>query len=323
MGIKLGDIAISDLKVGDTQVGKVYLGEEVVWQKAAVKALKFTLLDSLDSTATLSLEPFLGNYSHAHSFEYSYDGSLWSTLTIGTKYPYVNGVIYVRGYNPTYGVCEYTGTAPLNNPSKCVRFASEGTSKYKVSGNLMDLVDYNTTPTTIPSGSSFSCLFNGSTHIYDASELVFGAENITNGAYHYMFTGCSNMAYGPQTINPTIMTPCACAWAFSRCSAMETPPTLPCTTLGQNCYFGMFDQSGITSAPDLLAANLVSSCYANMFTLTTKLHSIRCLAISNISAGTNRWFENAPSTGTFIKKAGTSWSRGVSGIPTGWTVVEE
>jgi hypothetical protein len=55
------------------------------------------------------------------------------------------------------------------------------------------------------------------------------------------------------------------------------------------------------------------------------LQYIKCLA-TDISAGycTYNWVQNVPSSGgVFVKKSGTSWTTGDSGIPSGWTVIEE
>ena len=60
-----------------------------------------------------------------------------------------------------------------------------------------------------------------------------------------------------------------------------------------------------------------------MFNGCTNLNSITCLA-TDISASscTTNWLKNVAATGTFYKASSmTSWESGVSGIPTGWTVL--
>lgn len=101
---------------------------------------------------------------------------------------------------------------------------------------------------------------------------------------------------------------------------------LPATALTQSCYAYMFHSCGtLIKAPTLPAATLVSQCYALMFNMCYNLQYIKCLA-TDISAGycTYNWVQNVPSSGgVFVKKSGTSWTTGDSGIPTGWTVIEE
>lgn len=98
---------------------------------------------------------------------------------------------------------------------------------------------------------------------------------------------------------------------------------LPATSLADSCYQDMFRKSTIETAPELPANILAAGCYATMFADCTSLNNIRCLA-TNISATdcTSGWVTNVPgSVGTFVKHPNmSSWTRGVNGIPTGWTV---
>jgi len=79
----------------------------------------------------------------------------------------------------------------------------------------------------------------------------------------------------------------------------------------------------LTSAPVLPATSLVSGCYKTMFKNCSSLNTVTCLATS-ISAAecTQNWLYGVASTGTrtFTKAQGVTWSTGVSGIPSGWTV---
>lgn len=100
---------------------------------------------------------------------------------------------------------------------------------------------------------------------------------------------------------------------------------LPATTLANHCYSNMFEAcTSLATAPALPATALTSYCYYYMFKGCTSLNYIKCLAtsISATQAHTN-WVQGVSPTGTFVKKAGVSWSSGASGIPSGWTVIEE
>ena len=62
-----------------------------------------------------------------------------------------------------------------------------------------------------------------------------------------------------------------------------------------------------------------------MFNSCSNINYIKCLA-TNISATdcTNGWVNRVTSTGTFVKNPDmASWTTGTSGIPTGWTVIDE
>ena len=102
--------------------------------------------------------------------------------------------------------------------------------------------------------------------------------------------------------------------------------SLPAETLVQSCYANMFmNCSNLTTAPDLPAVTPALYCYNNMFTYCTSLNRIRCYLDPNGSYQyTPNWLWGVSSSGTFIKKTGTTWISGAQyGIPDGWTVIEE
>ena len=81
--------------------------------------------------------------------------------------------------------------------------------------------------------------------------------------------------------------------------------------------------ASLTTAPELPATILATHCYSNMFYGCSKLNRIKMLA-TDISASNclTDWVKAVSSTGTFVKhKNMTSLLGGVSGIPNGWTVV--
>ena len=61
---------------------------------------------------------------------------------------------------------------------------------------------------------------------------------------------------------------------FEDCKNLTSAPDLPAMTLASSCYSNMFSGcTGLTSAPDLPAMTLASSCYSNMFSGCTGLTS--------------------------------------------------
>ena len=78
--------------------------------------------------------------------------------------------------------------------------------------------------------------------------------------------------------------------------------------------------TSLTTAPELPATTLATSCYAYMFDDCSSLNYIKCLAINFGSYSTDDWVTGVSSTGTFVKASSASWSTGASGIPSGWTV---
>ena len=137
-----------------------------------------------------------------------------------------------------------------------------------------------------------------------------------------------SMTHGDNFQSATAMeSECELAALFSGSSIISAENVvLPAISLTNGCYFMMFrDCTGLTTAPALPAMTLASDCYSGMFYGCTNLNSITCLA-TNISAEgcTTNWVNGVAATGTFTKAASmTSWTTGVRGIPSGWTVVDK
>lgn len=152
--------------------------------------------------------------------------------------------------------------------------------------------DYDTVPYTY----SFQYLFYNCTTIVDATRLVLDRK-LKSYAYVYMFYGCTNLLYAPE---------------------------LPATTLSTGCYRYMFRNcKNLIKAPVLPALKLVSYCYEYMFTTCSDLAEITMLATdksaSNCMLG---WLSGVKSKGTFYKNKDATWTTtGVSGVPSGWTVI--
>ena len=95
-------------------------------------------------------------------------------------------------------------------------------------------------------------------------------------------------------------------------------------TLITGCYREMFTNcSKITNAPELPATTLVESCYKNIFYRCENLNSITVYA-DDISATncTTDWLYGVAAKGTFRNLGSATYSRGTSGIPSGWTEVK-
>lgn len=282
MGINLGSTAISDLKVGETQVDKVYLGEEVVWQKAApiVNALKFELTDPLDTTATLTLTK-TGN-PPGQNYEYSTDGSTWTSVALGSPLNYSNGVLYIRGMN--------TSGVSANLSSNYITFVSNGSSSVSCVGNVMYLLDYTQELTTLPQNSGLKNLFLNNIKLITAPTLP--ATTLTRSCYVGMFRGCTSLI---------------------------SAPSLPATTLPINCYESMFrDCTALTHIPQLPATVLDSQPYFYMFAGCSSLYvsdSQTELAVYQWNIPTNGVFTtDSTSSYTFNSCLGTRASNNFSAI---------
>ncbi len=196
--------------------------------------------------------------------------------------------------------------------------------------------------------SCYAAMFNTCTGLTGAPELP--AMELAAECYHGMFLGCRSLTAAPELPALTVYDQ-SYRSLFSGCYSLTTAPELPATTLGTTCYCDMFlGCTGLTQAPSILPAmTLTSDCYwqmfsgctsletapelpapvvafhsyADMFLGCSKLNYVKCLATSVTTDNAQSWLGSVASSGTFVKHPDmTSWTRGTSGIPTGWTVVD-
>lgn len=220
------------------------------------------------------------------------------------------------------------------------------------SGMFLNCTSLTQAPTLPATKLAFECyhsMFSGCTALTQASAL--SATTLAEGCYENMFDGCTSLVNAPfingknlayhcynemfirctslknvQTLTATIMAEGCYEAMFAGCNSLTTAPTINATTLARACFEYMFGNcTSLVNAPELNVAHLVVRCYYQMFKGCTSLNNIKCLATTNINTdkSTYEWLDNVSSTGTFTKATGITWPEGTSGIPSGWTVVEQ
>ena len=201
-------------------------------------------------------------------------------------------------------------------------FSASG--NYNAYGNTMSLLFYdNYYGSQINRDSVFVALFRGDSHIVTAPLLP--ATTLRPFCYGNMFQNCTSLTNAPELPSTNLTLMCY-MWMFHNCISLTTAPKLPAQKLAIHCYSRMFyDCTGLTTAPELLAATTKNYCYYNMFYNCTRLNYIKCLLTSlSGDSPTGDWLKNVASTGTFVKAASMEdWTTGISGIPSGWTVVDD
>lgn len=149
--------------------------------------------------------------------------------------------------------------------------------------------------------------------------------NIKNDDYMVSFNGSKVVDASNLILPATAVTSYSYSSKFAYCRKLTTAPELPATTLANySCNSMFYECASLATAPVLPATTLAGSCYMTMFNGCTSLNYIKCLA-TDISAASclTDWLSGVSPTGTFVKKAGVTWPTGASGIPSGWTVIEE
>ena len=110
---------------------------------------------------------------------------------------------------------------------------------------------------------------------------------------------------------------------FRGCTSLTTASELPATTLASSCYNSMFyGCTSLVTAPALPATTLVSQCYYFMFRNCTKLNYIKAMFTTTPTTSYTRdWVNSVSATGTFVKNSAAEWTdTGTYAVPEGWTV---
>lgn len=170
--------------------------------------------------------------------------------------------------------------------------------------------------------SCYEDLFNGCTNLNTVP--IIDAEILSNNCFMSMFEGCTSLLTAPVLKATSLAQGCYLGM-FQGCTSLVNAPQLPATVLARSCYGAMFEGcTSLVNAPDLPASTLVQDCYDGMFEQCRSLNNIKCLATSGVNQNNlTDWTLRVSSAGTFTKAAGVTWPTGTSGIPSGWTVVEQ
>ena len=206
------------------------------------------------------------------------------------------------------------------------------TGKLSVSGNINSLLspdesvyknidDYTTFESA--NGQTFYSLFSWQSALIDASLLKLSTNKLAPSCYDSMFYSCTSLIKAPKLPATALARGCYNTM-FRQCFNLTQAPELPAVTLVDDCYDAMFYTSGLIKAPELPATTLARGCYRNMFQFCTSLNYIKCLA-TDISAEycILTWTTNVSDQGEFHCKPNVAWPEGSSGIPSGWTRIDD
>ena len=270
-----------------------------------VEPLKFTALE--DGSFTLSIPSGLTAATLGYVSYSLDDGETWvKTLNDGT-----GKTITVDVEEGDEVLWKGSGIAMAISESVYSQFSSTG--RFESSGSVGSIAGV--------SSYSYYKLFYGCTGLTTAPELPSSVVQI--GCYRSMFQDCTSLTTAPELPAMTLAESCY-RRMFSGCTSLTTVPSvLPATTLAWWCYESMFrDCTSLTTAPELVAETTAHNCYEQMFNGCTSLNYIKMMALSG--GGGHYWVWNVSATGTFVKSASnTTIGFGVSGIPSGWTVIDE
>lgn len=306
--------AIDDKLLGKPYVALIHDGAYIDWNSKETDYRKVPLTFEIISGGTIGFTSPIGV-----TIEYSADnGQTWGAFS---------NIEVEAGDKIMFRGTRRTATGGSND--KASNFTATNGAKFNIVGNINSLLN-KTNYTGITNLSSygqytFLHLFAGLNGLVSAENLVLPATTLALSCYKWMFQGCTNLTKAPTTLPATTLVQYCYQNMFDGCTSLTTAPVLPATTLIQSCYESMFNGcKSLTTAPELPATTLKQSCYESMFQGCTSLNYIKCRA-TDISAKycTFWWVKGVASSGTFVKNANmSSWARGTSGIPNGWTVID-
>lgn len=239
----------------------------------------------------------------------------------------------------------FIGKTALRNTSKqAFGYTFKGT-------NVVDASNLKLPALTLSIGC-YQAMFQGCALLVSAPELP--ATTVAQSCYRSMFAQCASLVNVPSILPATNLsgkTECYRAM-FYDCTSLVNAPELPATTLGQGSYYQMFYHcASLVIAPELPAAAIYAQTYLQMFRNCSSLVTVPAILATTASGGeschrmfmgctslnyvkcllTNRsgnrptyeWLNGVAATGTFVKAPNATWELGISGIPTGWTVIDD
>ena len=278
----------------------------------------FYVENTTNSAQTVSIKKNSSNPPTV-SVEYSTDRNTWNTLgststTALTLNLPAGSKIYLRASTSRWGTYynQYTNIIGMS----------------KVGGNVMSLLygaNFTGSEVTFPSNSNyaFEQLFYQNTVLTDAGSLLLPATTLVQGCYSDMFNSCTNLVKAPALPALTVVEQCYSAMFYG--TSLVVAPELPAVNVEVRYYQFMFQNyTKLTTVPLISAKSVGTEGARSMFSGCSRLNYIKCLTESNLtSGGLSNWVNRVAASGTFVKKAGVTWPTGSSGIPNGWTVVEE
>ena len=248
-------------------------------------------------------------------FNYCYQYMFRDCISLTTAPELPATTLAISCYHGMFQGCTSLTTAPALDATtlanNCYQAMFYGCTSITVAPDL---------PATSINTSCYSNMFYGCTSLIAAPELP--ATTLANSCYAYMFHYCTSLTTAPELPATTLANNCY-QYMFNSCNSLTTAPEeLPAMTLNTSCYTYMFQGcTNLTTAPELPATTLVSNCYKCMFQNCRSLNYIKVGATSWNTTYASKWVNGVAASGTFKKPSSTSIATGVSGIPSGWTVV--
>lgn len=300
------------------------------------KTITFTVENTQPLASTIDLSTFF-------TTQYSFDNVTWNDAVPGNTYSIdqtTGYYLYVRGKNlkdPVPFWPTIQELHPINIAGyRSFSFGCNSDEIIKITprGHLMALYDYeNPQSTTITIKYAFTDLFGakrGNVLDVNLKHLILDATTLSEGCYSEMFAHLYNVSQTRRGLGkirnieyfdlPNATLAPYCYYGMFNRTDITTAPELPGTILSPACYMQMFTEClKLTTSPELPARYSEDSCYQEMFRGCKSLSEVKCnlVSFSGEDSVTDMLLA-VSSTGTFYKNENAEWPTGV--IPSGWTI---
>ena len=299
--ISIGNLQINKLYLGDVEVTKAYLGDVEVYGSTPQPVEKYLTMTVLDGDAGTTISPTVTG-TLSPNLQYRVNNGAWNDFIVGTTADIqvaAGDVVQWKGMN--------TGGLSVDS-SNYLKFAISG-NPVSLSGNIMSLIDGVGDAIVVPCDYCFYKMFSKSnvktvsqdflpatTLTYSCYNDLFSESLLENSpelpattlaqyCYQGMFYGCQNFTQAPALPATELASFCY-QGLFQKCTSLVNPPEiLPAQVLKDYCYYLMFSESAITTAPELQATVLVPYCYKNMFKSCRKLEHAPELNSTDLAQG--------------------------------------
>lgn len=175
-------------------------------------------------------------------------------------------------------------------------------------------------PATTLAIECYRGMFSNCNSLIQAPELPVAT--LSSGCYREMFLSCTSLVTSPEL--PSIAVPDSCyEQMFKGCSSLTQAPDLPAVAVGYYSYENMFEScTSLVKGPEISAIALNNFCFREMFKNCSSLNYIKLKYTQSFNTANGEffyWVQGVSQTGDFYYN-GNDTTRGVSAIPTGWTV---
>ena len=219
---------------------------------------------------------------------------IWSTPTTSMR----KTIQYKKNGGEMVSITSNTGTSAPSIPVEV--------------GDVLEFYGNNTTYAYYSYGNYIN-QFSNSTALFK----VYG--NIMSLLYGTNFIG--------QDLLPVTNSAATFMSLFKNCTSIISAKNLifPAQNINDVAkgYYMMFKNcTNLEKGPTIMASALTSvGVCGEMFFGCEKLSYLKCLSLTVNKNATGTWVNDVAPTGTFVKHPNmTSWPKGTSGIPAGWTV---